>query len=97
MVYNCPRCRMDVVPKLAENPNRWTYQCPGCRTYITEPWSRYKSPKAGKLVLTVRAGKRVFIGKDIEVKLESIGDGQVRLSFICPPEIKILREELKPH
>jgi carbon storage regulator CsrA len=97
MVYECPKCGKYDTPKLAETPNRWVYQCPCCMKFITEKWSMAEREKAGKLVLTIKAGKRVFIGDNIEIKVESIGEEQVRISFICPPEIKILREELKPH
>lgn len=97
MVYECPKCGKYDTPKKAENPNRWSHQCPCCGKFITEKWSKIEQPKAGKLVLTVFVGKRVFIGKDITIEVERVGKESARISFICPHELKILREELTPH
>lgn len=46
------------------------------------------------LVVTRRRGDRLLIGKDIEILVTRIVDGQVRLAIQAPPEVRILREEL---
>lgn len=46
------------------------------------------------LVITRRAGEKLLIGRDIEVMVTRIQDGQARLSIKAPPEVLIAREEL---
>jgi carbon storage regulator len=46
------------------------------------------------LVVTRRRGDRLLIGKDIEILVTRIVDGQVRLAIQAPPEVQILRREL---
>ena len=46
------------------------------------------------LVITRRPGEKVQIGRDIEVMVSRIRDGQVRLSIQAPPEVLIARSEL---
>lgn len=46
------------------------------------------------LVITRRAGEKVQIGRDIEVMVTRIKDGQCRLSIKAPPEVLIARTEL---
>jgi carbon storage regulator len=46
------------------------------------------------LVVTRRRGDRLLIGKDIEILVTRIVDGQVRLAIQAPPDVQILRKEL---
>jgi carbon storage regulator len=46
------------------------------------------------LVLSRRVGESVLIGDDIEVKVNEIGGGQVRMSFTAPKEVAIVRKEI---
>jgi carbon storage regulator len=46
------------------------------------------------LVITRRRGQKVQIGRDIEVMVTKVFDGQVRLAIKAPPEVLIAREEL---
>jgi carbon storage regulator len=46
------------------------------------------------LVITRRRGQKVQIGRDIEVMVTRVFDGQVRLAIKAPPEVLISREEL---
>jgi carbon storage regulator len=46
------------------------------------------------LVITRRRGQKVQIGRDIEVMVTRVLDGQVRLAIKAPPEVLIAREEL---
>jgi carbon storage regulator len=46
------------------------------------------------LVITRRRGEKLQIGRDIEVMVTKIFDGQVRLAIKAPPEVLIAREEL---
>lgn len=46
------------------------------------------------LVITRRIGEKLKIGRDIEVMVARVQDGQVRLAIKAPPEVLIAREEL---
>lgn len=46
------------------------------------------------LVLTRRVGDKLLIGKDVEVMVTRIIDGQVRLAIAAPKEVAILRKEI---
>lgn len=46
------------------------------------------------LVLTRRVGERLLIGKDVEVLVTRIVDGQVRLAVQAPQNVPILRKEV---
>jgi carbon storage regulator len=46
------------------------------------------------LVITRRVGERVRIGKDIEVMVVRLRDGQVRLAITAPPSVNVVRTEL---
>lgn len=46
------------------------------------------------LSITRKVGEKVQIGRDIEVMVTFVRDGQVRLSIKAPPEVLIAREEL---
>jgi len=46
------------------------------------------------LVITRRRGQKIQIGRDIEVMVTKVFDGQVRLAIKAPPEVLIAREEL---
>ena len=46
------------------------------------------------LVITRRVGEKIQIGRDIEVMVTRIRDGQARLSIKAPPEVLIARNEL---
>lgn len=46
------------------------------------------------LVVTRRTGDRILIGKDVEVVVTRIMDGQVRIAIQAPPDVLIVRKEL---
>ena len=46
------------------------------------------------LVVTRRTGDRILIGKDIEVVVTRVMDGQVRIAIQAPPDVPIVRKEL---
>lgn len=46
------------------------------------------------LVITRRRGDRVLIGKDVEIMVTRIMDGQVRLAIAAPKDVPIVRKEL---
>jgi len=48
------------------------------------------------LVLRRKAGESVLIGEDVVVKVLQAGPNDVKLGFDCPPNVKVLRTELKP-
>lgn len=47
------------------------------------------------LVLTRKAGERIWIGDDISVTVVRITGGGVRLGIEAPHELPVVREELK--
>ena len=47
------------------------------------------------LVLSRRKNESVFINDNIKVMVVEVINGKVRLGFECPPEVKILRSELR--
>ena len=48
------------------------------------------------LVLTRKAGQRIFVGKEpIVITVLEIGPGKVQLGFEAPPAVIIYREEAK--
>ena len=47
------------------------------------------------LVLSRKEGERVLIGPEIEVTVLGIHKGRVKLGFSGPPEVPILRGELR--
>lgn len=50
--------------------------------------------KGQGLMLTCRVGERVMIGDEIEVVVRSMSEGQVKISFIAPPEVRVDRYEV---
>lgn len=46
------------------------------------------------LVLSRKIGERVTIGDDIVVTVVQVGRDRIRLGFDCPPEVRVLRDEL---
>ena len=49
------------------------------------------------LVLSRRVGQRLLIGEDIVLQVTHIGPESVRIAIDAPRDVKVLREELKPH
>jgi carbon storage regulator len=47
------------------------------------------------LVLSRKIGERATIGGDIVVTVVQISRDRIRLGFDCPPELRILRDELR--
>jgi carbon storage regulator len=47
------------------------------------------------LVLSRKVGERIWIGPDISVTIVRIAGGAVRLGINAPPELAVVREELK--
>lgn len=48
------------------------------------------------LVLSRKVGETIRIADNVEIVVVQIGPGKVRLGINAPPEVKILRGELKP-
>jgi carbon storage regulator len=46
------------------------------------------------LVLTRKPGERVHIGDDVEVVVLAVRGNSVRLGFLAPGEVPIIRDEL---
>jgi carbon storage regulator len=46
------------------------------------------------LVLSRKVGEQIIIGEDIRVAVVSISGDRVRLGFIAPADIRVLRTEL---
>lgn len=47
------------------------------------------------LILQRRPGESILIGEDIYVEVLSVENGRVRLAIKAPPQISILRSELR--
>lgn len=47
------------------------------------------------LALTSKVGEEIYIGDDVMIRVVSVGGNSVKLAFSAPPEVKILRGELK--
>jgi carbon storage regulator len=47
------------------------------------------------LVLTRKENEKIYIGNDIVVTVVRTGNGKVRLGIDAPPEMVVLRSELK--
>ena len=46
------------------------------------------------LILTRKKDEAIRLGEDIRIVLVQIKGGQVRLGIECPPDMRVLREEL---
>jgi len=46
------------------------------------------------LILTRKINEAIRLGEDIRIVLVQIKGGQVRLGIECPPNVRVLREEL---
>ena len=46
------------------------------------------------LVLSRKSGESISIGHSIRVKVIEIRGSRVKLGFDCPPDVRILREEV---
>jgi carbon storage regulator len=47
------------------------------------------------LVLSRKVGERILIGEDISVTVVRIAGGAVRIGVEAPPELAVIRQELK--
>lgn len=47
------------------------------------------------LILTRNVGERVFVGRDLIIKVIGVVNNQVRLGFQAPIELEIHREEVR--
>lgn len=47
------------------------------------------------LVLSRRVGETVWLGDDCAVTVVAVHGQQVRLAFVAPAEVRVLRDELK--
>jgi carbon storage regulator len=47
------------------------------------------------LVIRRRAGESIVIGEDIEVQIAEVGPFRVKLAVTAPPEVPVLRKEVK--
>lgn len=50
---------------------------------------------SGILKLTHRVGDVVYIGEDIRLMVSRIHGKQVELAYLAPPEVRILRHEVR--
>ena len=48
------------------------------------------------LVLTRKEGEQIVIGENIRVTILAIKGNRVRLGLAAPPEVSIVRQELRP-
>jgi carbon storage regulator len=48
------------------------------------------------LVLTRRPREVVMVGRDVQIMVIDIAGDRVRLGITAPPELKVLRPEIKP-
>ena len=48
------------------------------------------------LVLTRKLGETVRLGEDVEVTVVGVGLDGVRLGFVAPKDVRVMREELEP-
>lgn len=48
------------------------------------------------LVLTRKLGETVRLGDDVEVTVVAVGLDGVRLGFVAPQNVRVMREELEP-
>jgi carbon storage regulator len=48
------------------------------------------------LVLTRKLGETVLLGDDVEVTVVAVGPDGVRLGFVAPKDVRVMREELEP-
>ena len=46
------------------------------------------------LILTRKKDEAIRLGEDIRIVLVQVKGGQVRIGIECPPEMRVLREEL---
>ena len=46
------------------------------------------------LVLTRKAGKKIFIDNCISVEIVAVDGGKVRIGITAPPEVRVDREEV---
>lgn len=62
----------------------------------TEPKSTLTLPpvERGTLVLTREVGQSIHIGHNIEISVQEVHRGKVRLCVMAPRNIKVLRGEL---
>lgn len=49
------------------------------------------------LVLSRKVGQRILLGDDIEITVLRVSGGGVRIGVEAPPEVRVLRDELKPN
>ena len=47
------------------------------------------------LVIRRRAGESILIGEGIEIQVAEIASGRVKLGITAPPEVVVLRKEVK--
>ena len=47
------------------------------------------------LVIRRRAGESILLGESIEIQVTEIGPSRVKLGITAPPEVVILRKEIK--
>ncbi len=47
------------------------------------------------LVLSRKAGEKLVIGDNITVEVAKISGNRITLGIVAPPEVKVLRSELK--
>ena len=48
------------------------------------------------LVLTRKLGETVLLGDEVEVTVVGMGVDGVRLGFVAPKDVRVMREELGP-
>ena len=58
-------------------------------------YRQYRRKQISVLVLTRKTGERIWIGDDICVTVVKLAQGGVRLGIEAPPEMAVVREELR--
>lgn len=46
------------------------------------------------LMLTRREGEKIMIGRDIEILIAKIGNGQIKIGIEAPKNVSVHREEI---
>ena len=58
-------------------------------------YRQYRRKQISVLVLTRKTGERIWIGDDVCVTVVKLAQGGVRLGIEAPPEMAVVREELR--
>ena len=65
------------------------------RGLFSHCWPFFKEDRVPMLVLSRKVGERILIGDNISVTVVRITGGGVRLGVEAPPDMAVIRQELK--